>query len=103
MQQILPISELQHRAKQLLEMVRETGESIIVTQNGRPAAVLMNYENYEGWKLTLDEMSEPDWKEKLTRAENDVSANRLTPLNPPSKINKKVKKRAGSSHRRSKK
>lgn len=101
MDQILPISDLQHRAKKMIEMVRETGEPIIVTQNGRPAAVLMDYENYEGWKLTLEEMSEPDWEEKLARAEKDVQMGRLTPLDAVQP--KPAKKRARPSHRRSKK
>lgn len=100
MEQILPISDLQHRAKRMIEMIRETGEPIIVTQNGRPAAVLMNYENYEGWCQTLEEINEPDWKVKLARAEKDVQAGRVTPLEDLFKETRK--KRAHPSHRRGK-
>lgn len=107
MEQILPISDLQHRAKKMLEMIRETGEPIIVTQNGRPAAVLMDYENYEGWKLTLEEMSEPDWQEKLARAEEDVQSKKLTSLEsfiPEGARSLKTPKKYGRpTHRRSKK
>jgi PHD/YefM family antitoxin component YafN of YafNO toxin-antitoxin module len=46
----------------------------VITQRGRPAALLVNYEEYEGIMATLEEMSQPDWREKLTQAERDSNA-----------------------------
>ncbi|HVV81648.1 MAG TPA: type II toxin-antitoxin system Phd/YefM family antitoxin [Kofleriaceae bacterium] len=76
-EKIAPISDLQRRSRALVEQVRKTGEPVVLTQRGRPAAMLVNYELYEGHLATLDEMSFPDWRERLAEAEADMAAGRL--------------------------
>jgi antitoxin YefM len=71
MEKILPISDLATKTKEIVEGVKKTGDPVIITQRGRPAALLVNYEEYEGMLHTLDEMSYPDWKERLEEAEED--------------------------------
>ena len=100
METILPISDLQHRAKKMIEFTRITGESVIVTQNGKPAAVLMDYESYLGLKLSREEMEYPDWEEKLNRAEQDVKKGKLKSLEA---YLEKGKKNEAPSHRRGRK
>jgi len=36
--------------------------------------VLVSCDEYEGMQATLDEMSYPDWKERLARAERESAA-----------------------------
>lgn len=74
---IVPISELQARSKALVEQVRRTGVPIVVTQRGRPAAMLVNYELYEGHLATVDELSFPDWEARLGRARKELGSGRL--------------------------
>jgi prevent-host-death family protein len=76
-ERIAPISDLQRRSRALVEQVRKTGEPVVLTQRGRPAAMLVNYELYEGHLATLDEMSFPDWRERLAEAEADMAAGRM--------------------------
>ena len=57
MEQIIPISELQSQAKQIVERVKNTRDPVIITQRGRPAALLVNYEDYAGLVATLEELS----------------------------------------------
>ena len=71
MEKIIPISELQSQAKRIIEGVKQTRDPVIITQRGRPAALLVNYEDYEGMVATLEEMSQPDWSERLVEAERD--------------------------------
>lgn len=68
MDNIIPISDLQTKAKRYVEQVKKMDEPIIITQRGRAAAVLVNYESYEGLLATKDEMSFSDWKKRLDRA-----------------------------------
>lgn len=35
---------------------------------------MVNYEDYEGMVATLEEMSQPDWRERLAEAERDSKA-----------------------------
>ncbi|MEE9612188.1 MAG: type II toxin-antitoxin system Phd/YefM family antitoxin [Desulfatiglandales bacterium] len=74
MEKIIPISELQSQAKRIIEGVKQTRDPVIITQRGRPAALLVNYEDYEGMVATLEEMSQPEWRERLAEAERDSRA-----------------------------
>ena len=71
MEKIIPISDLQSKAKKYVEQVRLTEEPVIITQRGRAAAILMNYAQYEGWQATLDVMSDSHWTQKLERAKRE--------------------------------
>ena len=68
MGKIIPISDLQTKAKQYVEQVKDTDQPVVITQRGRAAAVLVSYEVYEGFLATRDEMSYPDWERRLRRA-----------------------------------
>lgn len=74
MNKIIPISELQTSAKKFVDMVRETDEAVIVTQRGHPAAVLVSCDEFEGWMAVKDEMSYPDWRKRLERANRETRA-----------------------------
>jgi len=59
MAKTLPISEVKARLPELVTGVQEREEEIIVTRNGKPAAVLVNYAEFERLKETLDVLSDP--------------------------------------------
>ena len=46
----MPISEVKTRLPELVSSVEERKEEIVVTRNGKPAAVLVNYNEYERLK-----------------------------------------------------
>ena len=50
---VLSLSEAKAKLSKLVETVGITDEGIIITKNGRPAAVLVNPEEFEGWKETI--------------------------------------------------
>jgi prevent-host-death family protein len=60
MARVLPISEVKARLPELVAGVQEREEEIIVTRNGRPAAVLLNVDEYERLKATLDVLSDSE-------------------------------------------
>jgi prevent-host-death family protein len=49
----LPLSEAKARLSGLVEDVARRDEEIVITRNGRPAAVLVSPDEYESWKETL--------------------------------------------------
>lgn len=71
MDKTIPISELQVRAKKWVDQVKDTDEPLVVTQRGTPAAILISCEEYERLTATRDEMSYPDWRERLARAKKE--------------------------------
>ena len=58
MAKILPISEVKARLPELVTGVEEREEEVIVTRNGKPAARLVSYAEYERLKETLDVLSD---------------------------------------------
>lgn len=59
MAKILPISEVKARLPELVTRVQERDDEVVVTRNGKPAAVLVNYAEYESLKETLDVLADP--------------------------------------------
>ena len=94
MEHIIPISDLQTKAKKYLDQVRLTEEPVIITQRGRAAAILMNYERYEGHMATLEAMSDPLWKPRLARAQRESRGGKKIPLDDYAKRRTKSPSRA---------
>lgn len=59
MAKTLPLSEVKTRLPELVAAVQEREEEVVVTKNGRPAAVLINVDEYARLKETLDVLSDP--------------------------------------------
>lgn len=59
MAKTLPLSEVKTRLPELVAGVQEREEEIVVTKNGRPAAILINVQEYARLKETLDVLSDP--------------------------------------------
>lgn len=49
----LSLSEAKARLSGLVEDVASRDEEVVITRNGRPAAVLVSPDEYESWKETL--------------------------------------------------
>ena len=59
MSKTMPISEVKTRLPELVSGVEEREDEIVVTRNGKPAAVLVSYDEYARLKETLDILSDP--------------------------------------------
>ena len=49
----LSVSEAKMKLSGLVEAVSTTDEEIVITKNGRPAAVLVSPDEFESWKETV--------------------------------------------------
>jgi prevent-host-death family protein len=61
----LPLSEVKMKLSELVENVHSTDEEIVITKNGRPAAVLVSPDEYESWKETADIKSDADLMKEI--------------------------------------
>jgi prevent-host-death family protein len=48
----LSLSEAKMKLSKLIDTVNTTDEEVVITKNGRPAAVLVSPDEFEGWKET---------------------------------------------------
>lgn len=49
----LSLSEAKMKLSSLVNAVSATDEEVVITKNGRPAAVLVSPSEFEGWKETI--------------------------------------------------
>ncbi len=56
----LSLSEAKAKLSGLVEDVERRDEEVVITRNGRPAAVLVSPDEYESWKETLAIRSDKD-------------------------------------------
>ena len=74
MAKILPISEVKAKLPELVNRVQQLEDEIIVTRNGKPAAMLVSYADYERLKETLDVLSDPDLMRQIRQSEAEIAA-----------------------------
>ena len=68
MAKTLPLSEVKTRLPELVAGVEVGVEEIVVTKNGRPAAVIVNVQEYARLKETLDVLSDPDMMQQIAES-----------------------------------
>jgi antitoxin YefM len=69
MAKTLPISEVKARLPELVNGLAARENEIVVTRNGKPAAVLVSYEEYERLKDTLDVLSDAPLMKQIRASE----------------------------------
>ena len=74
MTKTLPISTVKTHLPELLTGVEEREEEVVVTRRGKPAAVLLNYSEYERLKATLDVLSDPGLMRQIRRSRRFYAA-----------------------------
>ncbi len=70
---IIPITEFKVRLSSLLDGIVKKHEEIIITKNGKPAAVLVNADEYESLKETCEVMSDPDMLKQIQETQTALA------------------------------
>jgi prevent-host-death family protein len=74
MSRTLPISEVKTHLPELLTGVEEREEEIVVTRKGRPAAVLVNFDEYERLKATVEVLGDADLMRQIRSSKRHFAA-----------------------------
>lgn len=69
MTKTLPISEVKAKLPKLVHGVAARDDEIVITRNGRPTAILLSMDEYEGLRETLKILSDPEAMAQLRRSE----------------------------------
>lgn len=68
----IPITEARKNIFAIAAEVQKPGVHYILTENGRPKAVLMSAEEFESWQETIEVMKEfPDIEKDIKKAEEE--------------------------------
>jgi prevent-host-death family protein len=73
----VPMSEAKTHLARLLADVERLGEGVTITRSGRPAAVLLSMDEYEGLLETLDILADSKLIASVRRGLRDVEAGRV--------------------------
>jgi prevent-host-death family protein len=71
---VLPLSEIKKRLSEIVDGVEQRHDRVVLTRNGRPAAVIMSPEDLESLEETLDILSDPKALAEIRQAEADIDA-----------------------------
>ena len=63
----LSLSEAKMKLSELIEKVQSTDLEVIITKNGRPAAVLVSPDEFEGWRETIAIKADGDLMTEIKR------------------------------------
>lgn len=72
----LSLSEAKIKLSRLVDKVNTTDEEIVITKNGRPAAVLVSPDEFEGWSETLLIRSDPGFLREIKKGVRDLKQNK---------------------------
>lgn len=61
----LPLSEAKAKLSGLINQVERRDEEVVITKNGRPAAVLISADEYESWKETIAIRSDVEFMQEI--------------------------------------
>ena len=66
MTKTLPVSEVKMKLTALVKAVGDCDDDVvIITRNGRPAAVILSYRHYEGLQETIEVLSDEDLMKQI--------------------------------------
>jgi prevent-host-death family protein len=74
----LPLATVRDRLSSLVDDVARTHDTLTITRNGTPAAVVLSIDDYESIMETLALLNDPVDQERITEAEQSVEAGQLT-------------------------
>ena len=49
----MSLSEVKIKLSRLVDVVRDTDEEVMITKNGRPAAIIISPDEYDSWRETI--------------------------------------------------
>lgn len=68
MPKILPVTKLKPQLLRIVTMAEKTGQEYIITKNGKPAAIIMSYDDWESWKETMEILADQKLMASIRRS-----------------------------------
>lgn len=74
----LSLSEAKIKLSSLVDKVSSMDKEIVITKNGRPAAVLVSPDEFEGWKETILVRSDPNFLKEIRKGIKALKDNKAS-------------------------
>lgn len=76
MSRTLPLAEIKAHLSEIVDQIDAEHERVILTRNGRPAAVLMSPEDLEAIEDALELLADPRARTEIERARKEIAQGR---------------------------
>lgn len=73
----VPITKAKAKLLDMVRQLHDTDDTIAITKNGVPEAVLLSMKKFEGLLETIDILADPEMMRQLRGSAKDVKAGRL--------------------------
>lgn len=73
----LPLAEIKAHLSEIVDRVEREHERVVLTRNGRPAAVIMSPQDLEALEDTLELLSDPEALKDIKKARGEVARGRV--------------------------
>ena len=64
---LMPVSEVKAKLSRLITEVQTRDDEIVITRNGRAAAVLLSADQFEGWLETVEILADKHLMKEIRR------------------------------------
>jgi prevent-host-death family protein len=62
---VLPLSEVKSKLSELVDVIERRDESITITRNGKPVAIIVSKDEYDGWHETNEILRDPEFMAEI--------------------------------------
>ena len=69
----LPLAEIKKRLSEVVDGVENRHDRVVLTRNGRPAAVILSPDDLESLEESLEILSNPNAMREIRRAEAEIN------------------------------
>lgn len=76
----LPLATVKAQLSSLVDQVEDTHQRVVITRNGKPAAMLISLDDIEGLEETLEILSDKETMKRIKQSEADIKAGRVEVL-----------------------
>jgi antitoxin YefM len=63
----LSLSEVKMKLSSLVDLINSTDEELVITKNGRPAAVMVSPDEFDSWKETIAIRSDAEFMSEIQK------------------------------------
>jgi antitoxin YefM len=77
MTQTLPLAEIKAHLSEIVDRIEREHDRVVLTRNGRAAAVIMSPEDLEALEDTLELLSDPKALKEIAKARAEVEQGRV--------------------------
>jgi prevent-host-death family protein len=63
----MPLSEVKTKLSELIDAVKRRDEVVTINRNGKPVAIIVSKDEYEGWRETVEIIKDEEFMREIRK------------------------------------